>query len=145
MYSYSTVHAAANRRVAARRRCVADLGTDQTIPITLVMRPQVSQGRSRSQPVLNYEVTSVAPSTGELPLLLYPRLCNGPGSQSSSLACQVYADVFFKFKASELPPNRDLDHAVDLMDQANPPYGPIYNLSEETFILYSLFKRESRK
>jgi len=37
----------------------ADLGTDQTIPITLVMRPQVSQGRSRSQPVLNYEVTSV--------------------------------------------------------------------------------------
>jgi len=60
MYSYSTVHAAANRRVAARRRSVADLGTDQTIPITtLVMRPQVSQGRSRSQPVLNYEVTSV--------------------------------------------------------------------------------------
>ena len=47
---------------------------------------------------------------------------------------QEYADlaeVFSKYKAHELPPNRGpLDHHIHLQEGSKPVFGPIYNLSE---------------
>ena len=44
---------------------------------------------------------------------------------------QDLADVFSKSKAHDLPPHRGaLDHAIPLEKDAEPTFGPIYNLSE---------------
>ena len=42
----------------------------------------------------------------------------------------VFLDVFSKQKGTTLPPHRSHDHCIDLMDDATPPFGPIYSLSE---------------
>ncbi len=39
-------------------------------------------------------------------------------------------DVFSNKNASHLPIHEDHDHAIDLIDGKQPPYGPIYSLSE---------------
>ena len=41
-----------------------------------------------------------------------------------------YADVFSAAEAASLPPHRAYDHAIDLEEGAQPPYGPIYSMSE---------------
>ncbi len=41
-----------------------------------------------------------------------------------------YSDVFSDTGAAELPNHGPADHAIDLMDEKQPPYGPIYNLNE---------------
>ena len=40
-----------------------------------------------------------------------------------------YLDVFSKAKADELPPHRTFDHRIPLLENATPPFGPIYSLS----------------
>lgn len=40
-----------------------------------------------------------------------------------------YEDVFSLEAASILPQNRPTDHAIDLLPDREPPYGPLYNLS----------------
>jgi hypothetical protein len=39
-------------------------------------------------------------------------------------------DVFSKSSADTLPPHRPYDHAIDIKEGTNPPFGPIYSLSE---------------
>ena len=41
-----------------------------------------------------------------------------------------FADVFAQGEADILPPHRPYDHSIDLEPNTNPPYGPIYSLSE---------------
>jgi hypothetical protein len=41
-----------------------------------------------------------------------------------------YAKVFSPEQASQLPPHRSFDHATDIKEGAQPPWGPIYALSE---------------
>lgn len=41
-----------------------------------------------------------------------------------------YADVFSKKRADQLPPHRPYDHHIPLEDGKQPPFGPIYSLSE---------------
>ncbi len=41
-----------------------------------------------------------------------------------------YSDVFSDSGAAELPEHGPADHAIDLMDERQPPHGPIYNLNE---------------
>lgn len=41
-----------------------------------------------------------------------------------------FADVFAQGEADILPPHRPYDHSIDLEPDTNPPYGPIYSLSE---------------
>lgn len=41
-----------------------------------------------------------------------------------------YLEVFSKQKADTLPEHRPYDHKIDLIDDATPPLGPIYSLSE---------------
>lgn len=41
-----------------------------------------------------------------------------------------YADVFSEREAESLPPLEGRQHAIETVDGAEPPYGPIYNLSE---------------
>ena len=43
---------------------------------------------------------------------------------------QEYADVFSEEAAGVLPAHADHDHAIELAPGSNPPYRPIYNLSE---------------
>ena len=43
---------------------------------------------------------------------------------------QEYADVFSEEAAGVLPTHADHDHAIKLAPGSNPPYRPIYNLSE---------------
>ena len=45
-------------------------------------------------------------------------------------AYKDFEDVFSTKNASQLPPHEDHDHAIDLVDGKQPPYGPIYSLSE---------------
>ena len=33
--------------------------------------------------------------------------------------------------SDELPPHRSFDHAIDMVDEKEPPWGPIYALSEK--------------
>jgi hypothetical protein len=40
-----------------------------------------------------------------------------------------YLKVFLPETAKELPEHREWDHAIDLIDGAKPPWGPIYSLS----------------
>ena len=42
----------------------------------------------------------------------------------------VFLDVFSKQKGTTLPPHRSHDHCINLMDNATPPFGLIYSLSE---------------
>ena len=42
----------------------------------------------------------------------------------------MFLDVFSKRKGTTLPPRHSHDHRIDLMDDATPPFGPIYSLSE---------------
>ena len=42
-----------------------------------------------------------------------------------------FADVFSDEVASHLPPHRAYDHAIDLEEGKQPPYGPIYSMSEQ--------------
>ena len=41
-----------------------------------------------------------------------------------------FADVFAQGEADILPPHRPYDHSINLEPNTNPPYGPIYSLSE---------------
>ena len=41
-----------------------------------------------------------------------------------------YSDIFSKTKAEALPPHRSYDHAINLVPDSKPPFGPIYRLSE---------------
>jgi len=41
-----------------------------------------------------------------------------------------YKDVFSKEEADKLPPYRNYDHKINLLPNTNPPFGPIYSLSE---------------
>ena len=41
-----------------------------------------------------------------------------------------FEDVFSTKNAGHLPVHEDHDHAIDLVDDKQPPYGPIYSLSE---------------
>ena len=43
---------------------------------------------------------------------------------------QEYADVFSEEAAGVLPDHAGHDHAIELVPGSNPPYRPIYNLSE---------------
>ena len=42
---------------------------------------------------------------------------------------QDYAEVFDNENASLLPSNGKMDHAIETVDNQDPPYGPLYNLS----------------
>src|SRR5437588_8063459 len=42
---------------------------------------------------------------------------------------QSYKSLFLPSTAAKLPPRRTFDHAIDLVDGAEPPFGPIYPLS----------------
>ena len=41
-----------------------------------------------------------------------------------------FTDVFSETKARTLPPHRTYDHKIELEEGKNPPFGPIYSLSE---------------
>ena len=41
-----------------------------------------------------------------------------------------YFDVFSDSDAAELPSHESADHVIDLIDEKQPPYGPIYSLNE---------------
>lgn len=45
-------------------------------------------------------------------------------------AYKDFSDVFSDDKANILPEHGPDDHAIDLIDDKQPPYGPVYNLSE---------------
>ncbi len=50
--------------------------------------------------------------------------------QSVLATYHEYLDVFSKSKGTTLPPCRTYDHKIKLENDATPPFGPIYSLSE---------------
>ena len=57
-----------------------------------------------------------------------------------------YEDVFSAENAGLLPSHGKLDHAIDLHDDKEPPYGPLYNLSQnELQVLRSYLDESGRK
>ena len=64
----------------------------------------------------------------------HPILATVTESDDSKLVPTQYhdfLDVFSKVKADQLPEHRPFDHSIPLEPGTNPPYGPIYNLSEK--------------
>jgi hypothetical protein len=59
---------------------------------------------------------------------------------------EKYSSVFSKVEADRLPPYRPYDHAINLQPQAQPPFGPIYNLSKvELETLHDFIKENLAK
>lgn len=56
-----------------------------------------------------------------------------------------YLDVFSKRKGTTLPPRRQHDHHIDLLDDSTPPFGPIYSLSEVEQLALREFLDENLK
>lgn len=60
-----------------------------------------------------------------------------PDSDEASIKARLpapyheFLSVFSKEVAEALPPNREWDHAIDLKEGEQPPWGPIYALSEK--------------
>jgi hypothetical protein len=59
----------------------------------------------------------------------------GLNSEAKELNSRIYAkyhqflDIFREQMADVLPPHRTFDHAIDLIDGTDPPWGPIYVLA----------------
>ena len=60
-------------------------------------------------------------------LIATPSKIKGEAGVPSQL--REFQDVFSKESAKKLPPLKAGDHAIELMEGKDPPYGPIYNLS----------------
>jgi hypothetical protein len=45
-----------------------------------------------------------------------------------------FKDVFKKKNAYTLPKHRPYDYTIDLEERAQPPFGPIYNLSQDKLV-----------
>ena len=56
-----------------------------------------------------------------------------------------YLDVYSKTSADVLPPSREYDHAIDLEEGKNPPFGPIYPLSEKELKVLSEHIKDNLK
>ena len=75
-------------------------------------------------------------NTNEPPVHRERRAHIGQASSAATETVQLppeyseYSDVFSDSGAAELPEHGPADHAIDLMDERQPPYGPIYNLNE---------------
>ena len=54
-----------------------------------------------------------------------------------------FADVFSEKEASEFPAYTWTEHAIDLVEGKEPPYGPIYNLSEKELAVLRDYLRDS--
>ena len=67
------------------------------------------------------------------PFVIYTALVGEPTNQPTSLLPTQYEDfkdVFEKKNADILPQHRPYDCAIELQEGAEPPFGPIYNLSQ---------------
>jgi len=88
---------------------------------------------SRAQKAKVYalvEVNHLIPSTSSL-----------PGELPESL--QSYIDVFSTTNAKQLAPHRDIDLAIELQPGKEPPYGPIYPLSQTELAALREFLEEN--
>src|SRR6185312_1348147 len=54
-----------------------------------------------------------------------------------------FLDVFSKEAADQLPPHRSYDHKIPIMENSNPPFGPIYSLSEVELKALSEYLQEN--
>jgi hypothetical protein len=56
-----------------------------------------------------------------------------------------YISVFEKTQSENLPPHRSFDHAIDLKEGTDPPWGPIYALSEKELVALREYLEEMLK
>lgn len=54
-----------------------------------------------------------------------------------------YADIFSAENASVLPAHSKRDHAIDVLPNSDPPYGPLYNLSQSELAVLRSYLEES--
>lgn len=55
-----------------------------------------------------------------------------------------FQDVFFTKNARHLPMYEDHDHAIDLVDNKQPPHGPISRLSENEPSIVQIYINKTR-
>jgi hypothetical protein len=53
----------------------------------------------------------------------------GPCAHEILLQCQEFKDLFKEKNVDTLPKHQPYDCTIDFMEEAQPPFGPIYNLS----------------
>jgi hypothetical protein len=74
----------------------------------------------------------------------FPRIAATSGSEEVPDQYEDYADVFSEAKADELPELGRQVHAIDTGDE-DPPYGPVYNLSEKELVVLREYLESSEK
>jgi hypothetical protein len=80
------------------------------------------------------ELSLIKPTKPNGPILLVGKL----------LAClKPYLDVFSSDNAKKLAPHRNTDLAIDLQPGKEPPYGPIYPLSQTKLAALQEFLEEN--
>jgi hypothetical protein len=105
---FAFVNAAAFVRIASDKENVVSV---------LPIRPADQASSSASVSTTTIEVTDPQDYMDNLRTMVPPQYHD-------------YLDVFSKSSADTLPPHRPYDHAIDIKEGTNPPFGPIYSLSE---------------
>jgi hypothetical protein len=78
------------------------------------------------------------------PFAIYATLTSGETITSTNILTQYkeFQDVFEKKNADILPEHRSYDCTIDLQDRAQPPFGPIYNLSQNELLALKDYIKE---
>ena len=71
-----------------------------------------------------------------VPFAIYATPASNEATIASTIPDQYkeFQDVFEKKNADILPEHRPYDCAIDLQESAQPPFGPIYNLSQNELV-----------
>jgi hypothetical protein len=83
------------------------------------------------------------PSHGENPVRLQAMAATAPTPVLPEYLAD-YADVFSNENASILPAHNKLDHAIET-ENGEPPFGPLYNLSQSELQVLRTYLEESTK
>lgn len=122
---------------------IADLDHDfyLGIPWLKEQNPQVDWHANNWRFPINLESLEkpleVSNDLDELPRTAYVAFCRGVNEQTQILPVEIpdelrdFEDVFSSDQAGALPDHSTHDHAIDLKEGKEPPFGPLYNLSEK--------------
>jgi hypothetical protein len=73
---------------------------------------------------------------------LAPKVIIGP-SERLPKEYHEFLEVFSKKEADKLPPHRSYDHKIQLKEGAEPPFGPLYDMSRGELLVLREYLEEN--